>query len=185
MDGTAAELVFEDQGAHTSNRKSARSGQIEVLVRADRRRSWTPEQKFQIVSESLEQGAMATDVARRHGIGTGLLYTWRRQMVGLQRALSTQAGPRFASVALSSAILPADDHRSDPGPVSTSSPAGGSSPSRVDGLIEIVLPSGVSLRVDAHVDGRALRRVLGRSKTNDRAGVRAAGLFGLRDYRHA
>jgi hypothetical protein len=28
-------------------------------------------------------------------------------------------------------------------------------------LIEIVLPSGVSLRVDAHVDGRALRRVLG------------------------
>jgi hypothetical protein len=28
-------------------------------------------------------------------------------------------------------------------------------------LIEIVLPCGVSLRVDAHVDGRALRRVLG------------------------
>lgn len=30
-----------------------------------------------------------------------------------------------------------------------------------DGLIEIVLPSGVSVCVDAHVDGRALRRVLG------------------------
>jgi hypothetical protein len=28
-------------------------------------------------------------------------------------------------------------------------------------LIEIVLPSGVSVRVDAQVDGRALRRVLG------------------------
>ena len=160
MDGTAAELVFEDQGAHTSKRKSARSSRVEVLVRADRRRSWTPEQKFQIVSESLEPGVMATDVARRHEIGTGLLYTWRRQMVGLQRAVSTQAGPRFASVALSSAISPLD-HRSDPGPVSTLSPAGGSSPSRVNSLIEIVLPSGVSLRVDAHVDGSALRRVLG------------------------
>jgi len=28
-------------------------------------------------------------------------------------------------------------------------------------LIEIVLPGGASVRVDAHVDGRALRRVLG------------------------
>jgi hypothetical protein len=28
-------------------------------------------------------------------------------------------------------------------------------------LIEIVLPDGVTLRVDAQVDGRALRRVLG------------------------
>ena len=32
---------------------------------------------------------------------------------------------------------------------------------RPAGLIEILLPSGVSLRVDAEVDGRALRRVLG------------------------
>jgi hypothetical protein len=31
----------------------------------------------------------------------------------------------------------------------------------LDGLIEIVLPSGVLVRVDAEVDGRALRRVLG------------------------
>ena len=30
-----------------------------------------------------------------------------------------------------------------------------------EGLIEIVLPDGVTLRVDAQVDGRALRRVLG------------------------
>ena len=30
-----------------------------------------------------------------------------------------------------------------------------------EGLIEIVLPQGVTLRVDAQVDGHALRRVLG------------------------
>jgi transposase len=35
------------------------------------------------------------------------------------------------------------------------------SSSRPDGLIEIALPSGVLVRVDAAVDGRALRRVLG------------------------
>ena len=34
-------------------------------------------------------------------------------------------------------------------------------PVRPTGLIEIVLPSGVSLRVDAEIDARALRRVLG------------------------
>ena len=32
---------------------------------------------------------------------------------------------------------------------------------RAEGLIEIVLPGGASVRVDAQVDGRALRRVLG------------------------
>jgi hypothetical protein len=31
---------------------------------------------------------------------------------------------------------------------------------RPEGLIEIVLPDGVTLRLDAQVDGRALRRVL-------------------------
>ena len=32
---------------------------------------------------------------------------------------------------------------------------------RAEGLIEIVLPGGASVRVDAQVDSRALRRVLG------------------------
>ena len=32
---------------------------------------------------------------------------------------------------------------------------------RAEGMIEIVLPGGASVRVDAQVDGRALRRVLG------------------------
>ena len=32
---------------------------------------------------------------------------------------------------------------------------------RAEGLIEIMLPGGASVRVDAQVDGRALRRVLG------------------------
>ncbi len=111
MDGIAADVAFEDTSALTTDRKRTRYGRIEVLVRADRRRSWTPEQKVQIVSESVEPGVLAADVARRHGIGTGLLYTWRRQMGGLQRPVTTQPGPRFASVDVSPARLPPD-----PGP---------------------------------------------------------------------
>ena len=154
MDTITADLGFDDGSAHTSNRKSGRSGRVEILVRADRRRSWTPEQKCQIVSESLEPGVTPSEVARRHGIGTGQLYTWRRQMVGVQSAVSTQSGPRFASVAVGPAApLP------DQLPASAATFAAPSS-SRTEGLIEIVLLSGVSLRVDEHVDGRALRRVL-------------------------
>jgi hypothetical protein len=46
--------------------------------------------------------------------------------------------------------------------VSATIPASRRPPSsRLDGLIEIVLSSGILVRVDAEVDGRALRRVLG------------------------
>jgi transposase len=150
MDANATDFGLEDASAHTSNRKSGRSGRVEILVRADRRRSWTPEQKCQIVSESLEPGVTPSDVARRHGIGTGQLYTWRRQMVGVQSAVSMQSGPRFASVEVGPAAPLADQLPASAAPLS----------SRTEGLIEIVLLSGVSLRVDAHVDGRALRQVL-------------------------
>ena len=39
-------------------------------------------------------------------------------------------------------------------------PAAAAPSPRPEGLIEIVLPGGALVRVDAHVDGRALRRVL-------------------------
>ncbi len=105
------------------------------------------------MSESLEPGVTPSEVARRHGIGTGQLYTWRRQMVGVQSAVSTQSGRRFAPVELSPAPTPPDR-------LPASAALDAPSSSRTEGLIEIVLPYGVSLRVDAHVDGRALRRVL-------------------------
>lgn len=44
---------------------------VEVLVRAERRRSWTVEQKREIVSESLGSDLTPTEVARKHGISTG------------------------------------------------------------------------------------------------------------------
>jgi transposase len=153
MDGTTQISVLKDESTHTSGRKSARSGRVEVLVRADRRRSWTAEQKRQIVAESLEPDVMPADVARRYGIGTGLLYTWRRQMVSLPCAVSVHSGPQFASVELSTAPPTASS-------VVSSVSEAVLPPLRPEGLIEIQLSGGVSLRVDACVDGRALRRVL-------------------------
>ena len=48
-------------------------------ARPERRRRWASAQKLRIVQETLEPGAVATLVARRYGISTGLLYTWRKQ----------------------------------------------------------------------------------------------------------
>ena len=134
MDAIPPELIPETESGHTTSRKSTYNGRVEILVRADRRRSWTPEQKREIVAESLGPDLTPAEVARKHGISTGQLYTWRRL-----------SGPRplpdLTPMARPSAEPP--------------------SPPRPEGLIEIVLPGGVSLRVDAHVDGRALRRALG------------------------
>ena len=45
-----------------------------------RRRSWTRDEKRRIVDESLQEGASAAEVARRHELNANLLFTWRRKM---------------------------------------------------------------------------------------------------------
>ena len=149
MDTITPEHVSDDPTAHTIGRMSGRSARVEVLPRADRRRSWTLEQKREIVGESLGPDLTPTEVARKHGIRTGQIYTWRRQLLDVRDAPLPQA-PRFASVEL--APLPA---------ATSSDPAACAAPTPPAGLIEIALPGGVLVRVDAHVDSRALRRVLG------------------------
>ncbi len=157
MDTVSPDFANKAEDARTIGRKSARSPRVEVLTRAERRRSWTAEQKREIVDESLGPDLTPTEVARKHGISTGQLYTWRQQLVSFQGAMVTHPGPRFASVELS----PQPPVVPDPTPPEPPALALPSSPPRPEGLIEIVLPRGVSVRVDAHVDGRALRRVLG------------------------
>ncbi len=143
-----------DERARTTSCKSAPTERMEVITRGERRRVWRPEQKREIVAESLAPGVTAAEVARKHGISTGLLYTWRQQLLAGPNAVITRSEPRFAEVKLAAA-LPAPE----PGPTSVT--AASSTPSPwPEGLIEIVLPGGALVRVDAQVDGRALRRVL-------------------------
>jgi transposase len=157
MDTLLAELVDEAEDARTIGHKSARKPRVEILTRAERRRSWTAEQKREIVGESLGPELTPTEVARKHGISTGQLYTWRQHMVSFQGAVVSRTGPRFTAVELAPPLSPTPE----PTPAALASPAGPVPPERPAGLIEILLPGGVSLRVDAQVDGRALRRVLG------------------------
>lgn len=147
-----------DESAHTTSRRSGRSARIELITRGERRRVWTLTQKREIVAESFGPELTPTEVARKHAISSGQLYTWRRELLGIQSALMTRATPRFAQVELTPApSLPQSAHEAgEPFPAKAHPPAS----SRTDGLMEITLAGGVILRVDAQVDSGALRRVL-------------------------
>ena len=73
---------------------------------------------------------------------------------GWPKAVITRAAPRFAEVEVAAAPPVAERA---PAPVMAASPTPSPRPA---GLIEIILPGGASVRVDAEVDARALRRVL-------------------------
>src|SRR5438067_9698868 len=51
---------------------------LEVFTGAGRRRSWTAEQKLQIINESYADGETVSAVARRHGLTPQQLFGWRR-----------------------------------------------------------------------------------------------------------
>jgi len=157
MEALSSEVSVADvEDVRTITRKGMVRGRVEVLAR-ERRRTWTPEQKRAIVAESLGPELTPTEVARKYAISSGLLYSWRQQVFGGQVSVVAGSAPSFARVDVAAPLQ-------SPGSEPISPPVGASLPpslSRPDGLIEIVLPNGVLVRVDAAVDGRALRRVLG------------------------
>ena len=114
----------------------------EILTQPERRRRWTSEQKLALVSESLRPGASPTQVARRYGISTGLLYTWRQLARSGELVPVSAPAPAFVPVE----IVPEASGLCDG--------------ERGDGVMVIELPGDRRVRVDRHVDTDALRRVL-------------------------
>lgn len=143
------EVATEDRSTHTTSRMSGRSPRVEIITRGERRRRWTAEQKREIVAESYGADLTPTEVARKHGISSGQLYTWRHELLGLQTPVVSRAMPRFAEVTIAAAPPSAS-----PSVVTTPRP------SRTNGRIEIILPGNIVVRVDAEVDEAALGRVL-------------------------
>jgi transposase len=139
------DLVMEsDMSTHTSARMSAPRSRIEVITGVERRRRWSWDQKRAIVEDSLTPHASAAAIARKHGIGTGQLYTWRHQLLRRQLA----GTPRFARVEVTAEPPRLTGLITDP-------------PAVRAGVIEIALADGTSVRVNTDVDEPTLRRVLG------------------------
>jgi transposase len=86
-----------------------------VLSGPERRRRWTAAEKLRIVEECLASGAMASEVARRHGIHPNQLYNWRRQArlnpVSGGPAVPAQKECRLVPIAVAAGCEIADPRR--------------------------------------------------------------------------
>src|SRR5208282_6706457 len=102
-----ADLSTED--AHTIGRKGARMPQVEVITRGERRRVWTLEQKREIVAESLGSELTLTEVARKHGISSGLrmrcCLSRRARVVSRSRAAFAGVGAIIHSSRIHTAVI--------------------------------------------------------------------------------
>lgn len=121
---------------------------LEVVSTGARRR-WTLEEKQRIVAESYSGPRLVSVTARRNGLSTSQLFTWRR--LARDGRLVEDVAPAFVPVEITSTAASA----------STCAPQPSSPPAlrtRI-GIIEIEL-GGCRVRVDRDVDTEALQRVL-------------------------
>ncbi len=125
---------------------SARRPLVEVVTRGEPRRRWSEEDRARILAEAMAPGAIASHVARRFGVSTGQFYTWRKAM--LRRSAPVGVTPVLAKSDFAEARLSPPPEPSPPLPPAQT------------GMMEITLPGGALIRVDAAVDGVALGRVL-------------------------
>src|ERR1700722_17296564 len=103
-----------------------------------RRRTWSADQKQRIIAESFAPGASVAEVARRYGLNSNMLFTWRRR----ERADVNDVGKNSEHCAGEGCGGYADCDR------------------HLMGRMEIVLVGGERILVGADVDATALARIV-------------------------
>ncbi|WP_247335804.1 transposase [Bradyrhizobium sp. 147] len=109
------------------------------------------EEKQGIVTESYGGPRLVSVTARRNGLSTSQLFTWRR--LARDGKLSGDAAPALVPVEITPAAAPISSDAPQPVSSSPAQRAGA-------GIIEIDLGGGCRVRVDRDVDTEALQRVL-------------------------
>ena len=136
----------------------------------ERRRTRSLDDRKRIVVEALAPGASVAAVARRHGLNANLVFKWiRRSREGWRDRRREPAnekpvvaspperdGPAFVPVKL----LAVDAPSAPPPSVVMAKAARQTRRGAVRGAMEISLPNGAKVSLDAEVDAEALRRVL-------------------------
>jgi transposase len=160
---------------------AASAHRIEIV--GERRPAYDAAFRARIIEASLAPGVRAQDLARRHDIHVSLIYRWRRlakssgtastsirsERANRIRSIETLGmEPPMAFIPVT-VLGPLDDRcaasseRSAPLETAAQNEHPAGSGPKADGRtgrIEIDLPDGTRLRVDAAVDDQALRRVL-------------------------
>jgi transposase len=124
---------------------------LEVFTGAGRRRTWTTEQKAQIVAESYESGEKVSAVARRHGLTPQQLFGWRRdaRRAVTRRRVGDRTGA--SSSAFAAVIVEAAQPRTQV-PIAPAQLSGSA-------MIEIVIGSAI-IRIPPGTDAATLATVL-------------------------
>ena len=149
---------FDHSDDHSDDTKgmssTARPRRIEVITGVERRRKWSAQEKAAIVAESLAEGAVVSEVARRHGLSPQQLFGWRSR---LRDAVKGSAPSSDATPAFVPAIV--EDEPLSPAapalPAVVAMGATGVDPAPIEIALE-----GVIVRVRGDADPRALTTVL-------------------------
>jgi transposase len=135
-----------------------------------RRTTRSLDERKRIVEEALASGVSVAAVARRHGLNANLIFKWirrsregwRERRRGATKEKLGAAGspdtiaPAFVPVKLLELDAPSAPRRSDV----MAKPARQTRRGAGRGAMEISLPNGAKVSLDADVDAEALRRVL-------------------------
>ena len=150
---------FDHSVDHSDDTKEVsapvRLRRIEVITGAERRRRWSAEEKAEIVAESLAEGSVVSNVARRHGLSPQQLFGWRARLRDTVKspAPSSDATPSF---------VPAIVENEPRCPAAAALPAAAvvMATAGCDAASIEIAFGGVIVRVRGEVDPRALTAVL-------------------------
>ncbi len=138
------------------------------------RRTWSLDERQQIVDEALAPDASVAAVARRHGLNANLVFKWIRRAregwLDRRRAPARRAdasavardsdAPTFVPVKVVERNAVMSPALAPPMALASTDPVREPRRSTRRGAMEISLPNGVRVSLDADVDAEALRRVL-------------------------
>ena len=135
----------------------------------ERRRTRSLDERKRIVEEALAPGVSVAAVARRHGLNANLIFKWirrsregwRDQRRGPAKEKPVVAAPpeRGGSAFVPVKLLGLDAASAPPSDVAAK-PVRQTRRGARRGVMEISLPNGAKVSLDADVDAEALRRVL-------------------------
>src|SRR5215216_5078177 len=127
---------------HHGRHGRARDRRLELITGSKRRRARSARGKAAIVAKTFAPGANVPEIARRHGLNRGLLFSWRRQVRRARPGPVAEAtsegerGPVFVPVEIEGPVgWPA-------GPIISGAPS--PTPLRPASMIEVVMPAGTA-----------------------------------------
>ena len=127
---------------------------VDLFTNPRCRRTWTPEQKQQIVMDALRSGMSIERFARMSGLTPSVLHRWKQDLTvyvghGQDLAKQSTAAPTFVSVH----VAPSSSESVPRGPFNAvEAPA--------HDTVEVILTNGRRVRLHARMDAKALHNLL-------------------------